>query len=56
MLNHNQKNKTVHICFAESKDNKIISQEEGIFEEEEFYKIMKIWLVKFEDKDKKGGK
>lgn len=50
MLNHSERNKTVYVCFAESKDHKIISQEEAIFEEEEFYKIMKKWLVKFENK------
>ena len=50
ILNHNKKNKTVHICFAEIKDHKIISQEEAIFEEEDFYKIMKKWLVQFDNK------
>jgi len=50
VFNHSEKNKTVHICFAEFKKNKIISQEEAIFEEEEFYKIMKKWLVKYENK------
>jgi len=52
-LNNNKKNKTVYICFAEFKDHKITSQEEAIFEEEEFYKIMEKWLVKFENKDTK---
>lgn len=47
IFNHSKKNKTVHICFADFKDNKIISQEEAIFEEKEIYKILKTWLVKF---------
>jgi len=51
VLNRSEKDKTVYICFAKSKDHKIISQEEAIFEEEEFYKIMERWLVKFENKD-----
>lgn len=50
ILNNNKKDKTVYICFADFENNKIISQEEAIFEEEEFYKIMKRWLVKFENK------
>jgi len=39
------------MCFAEINDHRIISQEEAVFEEEEFYKIMKKWLVKFENKE-----
>ena len=49
-MNNNKKDKTVYICFAEFENNRIISQEEAIFEEEEFYKIMKKWLVKFDNK------
>lgn len=47
IFNHNKKNKTVHVCFADFKENKIISQEEAIFEEKEIYKILKKWLVEF---------
>ena len=47
VFNHSKKNKTVYICFADFKDNKIISQEKAIFKEKEIYKILKTWLVKF---------
>jgi len=50
VFNHNRKNKTICICFADFKDNKIISQEEAIFEEKEIYKILKTWLVKYKHK------
>jgi len=48
VFNHNKNDKTVCICFADFKDNKIICQEEAIFEESEIYKILKTWLVKYE--------
>jgi len=53
VLNHHEKNETVYICFAEFEDNRIISQEEAIFEEEEFYTIIKKWLVKYKNNKSK---
>ena len=50
IFEHNKTSQTVYICFADFKDNKIISQEEAIFEEKEIYKILKKWLVKFKNK------
>ena len=48
VFSHNKKNKTVYIVFANFEENRIISQEEAIFEEKEIYKILKKWLVKFQ--------
>ena len=47
IFEHNKVNKKVHICFADFKDDKIVGQEEAIFEEKEIYKILKTWLVKY---------
>ena len=49
IFEHNETSQTVYICFAEFKDNKIVGQEEAIFEEKEIYKILKKWLVKYKN-------
>lgn len=53
IFEHNKVNKNVYIGFANFKDNQIVSQEEGIFEEKEIYEIFRERLVKFFHNNKK---
>ena len=49
IFEHSETSQTVYICFAEYKDNKIVGQEEAIFEDKELYEILKKRLVKYKN-------